>query len=186
MQTELERGSSFRQQKLVLKVWAVISLTRETGALGFTIHLWTTVCLEKPRCSSQKKNTRRAGVSWCLVPPNLVFQKSSPLGDGALPADREKFVWFVHFTITTFHLHAFFYTCLCLPPGSFSLVSKHLLIYIISSCWFSILHECRHAGQLFPPSKLCQNVHGNHLVLSLRSRTHPCCVGLVAGPLSHC
>lgn len=43
MQIELERGHSFWQQKQVLKVWAVISLTRETGASGFTIHLRTTI-----------------------------------------------------------------------------------------------------------------------------------------------
>lgn len=65
------------------------------------------------------------------------FSEKLSQGDRALHADREKFVWVVHFTIATFHLLAFFFTCLYLPPSSFYLVSKHLLTYSISSCLLS-------------------------------------------------
>ncbi len=73
----------------------------------------------------------KASVTWCLVPPNLVFQKGFHR-EIEHCVQTEKFVWVVHFTITTFHLLAFFFTCLYLPPSSFSPVSKHLLLHTLN------------------------------------------------------
>lgn len=142
---------SFWQQKPVLNVWTVISLTTDGGF----VDLWTTSWSDKS--SFWVKTCGELVSVRALYPSNLGFQICS-YRDGVLCADRERFVWFVHFTITTFHLHAFFYTCLCLPPSSFSLLWKHLLIFTLFPLGgFPFFANENTSATLFLHPKISQN-----------------------------
>lgn len=76
----------------------------------------------------------------------------------------------VYFTISTFHLHAFSYTCLCLPLSTSLSLSKHLLVHpehcrALSSTQtrarLTVQLQSNTTGSLKPHSK-CK-----HLLLSL-------------------
>lgn len=88
----------------------------------------------------------RASVSWCLVPPNLVFQKSFPRARERC-VQTEKLVWVVHFTITTFHLlHSSSPVCTC--RLLVSLLFQNTCLYLMYLL-VGFLHICKQACALF-------------------------------------
>lgn len=60
-------------------------------------------------------------------------------------------MWAVYFTITTFHLHAFFFICLCLLPSSSSVFKTPA--HMCFSLFCRLQHKCEHVGQtVLPPA----------------------------------
>ena len=132
----------------------------------------------------------RDGVSWCLVPPNLVFQKRFHRDtECCMQTERSLCGLYISQSPHSICMHSSSPVCAC-RLVSFSRISKHLLVYIHT-------HTHTHTYIYIPFLAFYTNV--NKLFAHLKSVrifratisepltwTHPCCVGLVAGPLSHC
>lgn len=122
------------------EIGIVISLTRKTEQFDFTIQLGYVLrgTILQAKKKKEKKKTDPHQKCWCQSVPctprscfshKCVWSTSSPYGEvNTSPygdeVEIERFLYALYFTITTFRLHAFFFTCLCLPSSSFSLFLK--------------------------------------------------------------